>query len=225
MNIKRKGDATFCTDWGIYFYSGMFEPYALLPVPAQPLAPEHPFYKAHFAGIDKLITTPVAFAVLAPTKFGVDWYRPEVMVAHGWEPFAWKESAHRSQTMVQLWVRRLPERADLAKRPVPGPKRPDKYSPYKNGLSKHSDLPHMGCSTALAALDEPHAPFDLGVDGVYSSYDPSTCLNLVRCARPMSKQTIRELLKNEFLHIISLKYNQYWAKGKPGLGKWDEIEY
>lgn len=190
--------------------------------------PSADFLAQQFPALDVKIETPIAFAILAPLGWEGEcaWYTFDNLIQYGWEPIAWKEGTHKDKTFVQLF-RRLLDRPEPAERPkFDSLKRCINYSESKPVLT--GGLPYLGCSSILTAWDTAHTaeiPFTELLPDMYGGVDPKKCLHLLRVARPMSVSAINQLKRDGYFIAARTTYNQYWVRGKRGLGSQAECEY
>lgn len=238
MQLIQCQDVTFVKDWQRGWQCTKFDQLTKVKMPGKPTKS---FYDAQFPALDALIKTPVAFACLAPLGWPGEacWYEYDKMSDYGWVPVAWKESTHCDKTFVQLYMRTL-DRPDLSARGTVTKKTDVAYDDTKTGC--YSDLPYLGCATVLSAMDESKQPFKIGKPQVYkprysvgdkshgrvitrASVTSDDCLHLVRVARPTLLKTVADLKQAGFEKVVSLKWNQYWVRGKPGIGSEAECEY
>lgn len=249
MNLLKCGDVSFVQGWTQPYYdrrSGAkhaADPLTGVEYPAfedmrterykngrgqlEICRPSVDFIEKQFPALDAKIETPIAFAILAPQgwKGECAWYAFEHLQQHGWEPFAWKESTHCDKTFVQLF-RRLLDRPEPSEAPKFG--MCNYVINYSNHAVSTNGLPYLGCSSILTAWDKPHTASldwrDLLPD-MYGGVDPKKCLHLLRCARPMSVSAIEEVKREGYFIAARTSYNQYWVRGKRGLGSPEECEY
>jgi hypothetical protein len=237
MQILQVGDVSFVKNWHRGY--GDADPLTKVPWPKLsgnvfrytnshgPMFIDRPtdaFCAAQFPAIDALIKTPVAFAILSPMGWAgeTSWYGPEQMIAGGWEPLFWKESTHKDKTWVQLFGRFL-DRSDLTEKPV------FKQEALSIGYSKHNvitgELPYLGCSSHLLCWDTPQSEIKFDLPEMYGGVDPQKCLLFLRVARPLSLTAIEQLKREGYSRVANLRFNQYWVKGRKGLGSREECEY
>lgn len=221
MRIVQVQDISFVIGWQRGY--GCLKEDALTKVKPVPETPTKEFCDSQFPAIDALIKTPVAFAVLAPHGWSGEkcWYDYARMVDYGWEPLFWKESTHNDRTFIQFYRRTL-DRAELPDRPAPGAKL---GAMYDHAYASGSDLPNLGCSSILQAVDTPKADFLPEYPKMYAGCDPGKCLHFVRVARPLKLKTVATLRKQGFTRVACLKWNQYWVKGREGFGTKELCEY
>lgn len=237
MQIKQVGDVSFVSHWQKPYGEVCTLTKVPLPKPSGNVfkyknghgeqaidRPTEEFCAKQFPAIDALIKTPVAFAILSPMGWSGEtcWYGPEQLAAHGWEPVFWKESTHKDKTWVQLFMRLL-DRPDLTERPT------FKQEAERIGYSKHKvvtgELPYMGCSSHLLNWDTPKSEVKFDLPEMYGKVDPQKCLLFLRVARPLAQSALTQLKREGYARVASLKFNQYWVKGRPGVGSREECEY
>lgn len=237
MQILQVGDVSFVKNWQRGW--GAIDPLTKVPWPkpsgnvfkytnsrgAQSIdRPTDEFCAQQFPALDALIKTPVAFAILSPLGWAgeTSWYAPEQLIAHGWEAVAWKESTHKDKTWVQLF-RRLLDRPDLEEKPS------FKQDAGIVGYTKHTvvtgELPYLGCSSHLLCWDTPNSNVVFDLPEMYGNVDPQKCLLFLRAARPLSLSAINQLKREGYRRVAALRWNQYWVKGKLGLGERELCEY
>lgn len=210
MNLLEQGDATFVKNW-----QKPYTPKCPITGVELPDKLNKAFYDAFFPALDAKIKTPVAFAILAPYGWSgekCDWdYK--VLGDYGWEPVFWRESSHKDHTFVQLYMRRL-DRPEPKERPsVPKTNTRNLYT------TQVGSLPYLGCSSHLTAFDEAEQQIEIPMpDKLYREFDPKKILHFVRIARPVGVSSVRTLKEAKFELVAKLKWNQYWVRGKRGLG-------
>lgn len=230
MHIAKIGDVTFVQSWQRPYdrcaHTGM----------VVPLKPTKEYYDTLFPALAKSITTPLAFAILAPFGWPGEacWFETAALADNGWEPVFWRESSHADKSFVQLFMLQL-KREDLKERPAP-PKKPVGYASYDDLNKNHAgDLPYLGCSSILSAFSEGEDVYipqpgvfqpKAGKQGsVAMKIEPDMLLHLLRISREVGPVNEATLKKAGFNKLASLAFNEYWVRGKPGIGKREECEY
>lgn len=226
MNFQQVGDATYVSWWQREYYDD--EGNAV-----EQKADKGALDKI-FAGIDKCIKTPLAFALLAPLGWGGErcWegYNPQSMAAHGWQPVAWKESTHIDKTWVQLYMRELPNREWVKEPPI--------FKTHSHSVSYTGpipgNLPYLGCSSFFLSFDAPKSTIDL--PKIKSFYRPggnwssgklkmSDVFTFVRVARPLAEGELAKMFERGFQQIAQTPHSRYLVRAKMGVGTKELCEY
>lgn len=222
MQVQQVGDITFVKGWQQpQSYNALFK-----ELPAPPAQPTKEYYDAFFPKLDSLIKTPVAFCIIAPLGWTGErcWFESDKIGAYGWEPVFWKESTHVDKTWVQLHMKLFPKNADLKEAP-PAPKAATSVAyDYLKG-QRYGDLPYLGCSSILTSIEDGKVRISIPKVGMYGKVESDKCLHFMRVARPMSLANIALLKAEGFSRLKMLKFNQYWVRGKTGLGSKELCEY
>lgn len=240
------GDVTFVKgwqeryDWRVHAKEKRFEyviqPFLTANLPSSPpLArvpytpevhkngPDPEFYDRLYPELDKHITTPVAFALLAPQGWAAEraWFTHEAMIAHGWTSLGWKESSHLDKTWVQFYIKHFDR---------PLPQNPvfvdaDSEHAYVNKTHKGT-ITYLGCSSIVSSFAKPRDTFEIPKPtGCYKGVAPEKFLHLIRQVRPGALGSMRLLKKEHFKRVYSSPFAHYWLRAKEGVGSADLCEY